>query len=426
MKKGIFLLSIGDELLDGRTQNTNATWFGEQVRLNGISVAEVRCVSDRIEDIVSALKYGEKFPIVISTGGLGPTNDDRTLQAASKAFRKKLASTNESLKHVTDRYKARNLPLTESRLRLTLIPQGSKIIANPTGTAPGVHFKKAKTDFYFLPGPPNECKPMFEKKILPLAKRKVSERKLLHREFWRTFGRGESEVYQRIAPLIDQLEKKYPKTFTFGVHISFPCIDLSFEVWSDGKAKRPTKVEISEACSAISDAIGDLCFTRSRETLPEMMFRYLKEKNLTIAAAESCTGGMLAKLITDFSGSSKVFLGGAITYANSAKEILVQVKRDTLQKHGAVSEEVVKEMAEGIRKKLGADYGIAISGVSGPDGGTAEKPVGTICLAISGPRGTKTLRQSILAGKGNRDQNRVIAVHMALDLLRGEILSIQN
>lgn len=417
MKKGIFLLSVGDELLDGRTQNTNASWLGEQLRLAGLAVSEIRCVSDRIEDIVAALKAAAAYPAVIVTGGLGPTNDDRTLQGAAKAFRRKLGQTKASLAHVKSRYEARGLPLTEARLRMALIPKGGEVLENRNGTAPGVALNINKTNFYFLPGPPNECRPIFEKEILPDLRKKG--RKLALRKFWRTFGRGESDVYQRVASAVENFEKKYPATFAFGVHISFPYIDLTLEVW-EGK-KKPTKKEITALSGLIDKQVGELCFSRDRISLADAVAALLLEKKLTVATAESCTGGLLGKIFTDRPGSSAYYWGGVVSYDNSAKEILLGVNRSTLERHGAVSAETVKEMADAIRRQLKTDYALAISGVAGPGGGSAEKPVGTVHVALSSKAGTKTAHQVILNGKGSRDQNRVIATNLALDLLRNAL-----
>jgi nicotinamide-nucleotide amidase len=416
MRKGIFLLSVGDELLDGRTLNTNASWLGEQLRLAGISVGEIRCVSDRVEDISAALKVASRASTVIVTGGLGPTNDDRTLAGAAKAFHRKLTETKESLRHVQARYEARGLPLTETRRRLALLPKGAAVIGNPTGTAPGAKLKINKTNFYFLPGPPNECRPMFEESVLPALK---PEKKLLRRRIWRTFGRGESDVYQRIAPEIAAMEKKYPSSFVFGVHISFPYIDLTLEVWES--RKKPGPAEIKKLEKLIDKKVGSLCFSHERISLPEAVAAILLERKLTLSTAESCTGGLLGKLLTDLPGSSAYYWGGVVSYANSAKEPLLGVKRSTLERHGAVSAETVSEMAEAVRRQLQTDFSLAISGIAGPGGGTPEKPVGTIHVALSSKAGTKTMHQVILYGKASRDQNRIIAANLALDLLRNAL-----
>ncbi len=422
IKQGLFLLSVGDELLDGRTTNTNASWLGEQLRLTGLPVAEIRCVSDRIEDIAEALTAARAFPAVVVTGGLGPTNDDRTMQAAAQAFHLPLEASPASIRHVRERYLARKLELTEARSRLALLPKGAVVIDNPTGTAPGADLQINKTSFYFLPGPPTECQPMFTATVLPALQKKIKGQKLLRRDFWRTFGAGESDVYQRVAPLVKVLEERHPRTISFGVHISFPCVDLTLEVWDIEGEKRPNKAEIDQASELISKAVEELCFTRQRETLPEVVSALLRKQKLTVACAESCTGGLVAKLLTDLPGSSAFFQGGVVAYANKTKEIYLGVRKATLQKHGAVSEAAVTEMAQSIRKKLKTDYALALSGISGPTGGSKRKPVGTIYVALSQQKETKTLHRLILGGKCSRDQHRVIAAHLALNLLRAEIL----
>lgn len=423
-RQGILFLSIGDEILDGRTQNTNASYFGEQCRLNGIPVAEVRAIADDLPEIIRTLQEAQNYKIVVATGGLGPTNDDRTMEGAALAFKKKLSQTKAAFAHVKKCYEARGLPLTPERLRLAQVLPNSKIIQNPTGSAPGVHYKHKNTEYFFLPGPPNECRPMFMQGILPLAKKSLISKKLARREFWRTFGKGESDAFAEISPLVKELEKKYPQSITFGVHISFPCVDFTLEVWKIPGAKTPTNKEIDTITNTIQEKLGRICFTRERETLPEYIVKLLKEKNLTLSTAESCTGGLLGKVITDISGSSSIYKGGVVTYANEAKEILLHV--NSIAKHGAVSHQTAAQMAHQIRSRLNADYSLALSGVSGPTGGTPEKPVGTIYVALSNKRETKTMHQVILNSRGSRDQNRVIAMHLALDALRTEILGLQD
>lgn len=419
---GVFLLTIGDEILDGRIQNTNASWFGERFRLAGIPVSESRSVPDRAPVIAAALRDAAAYPIILVTGGLGPTNDDRTLEGAGLAFRLPLVETAASLRHVRSRYRSRGLPLTPARRKMTLVPRGAEVLANPAGTAPGLRLRACGSDFFFLPGPPPECRPMFEKHVLPRAKRLLHGRRLLRRELWRTFGRGESEIYGRVELIIEALERRFPESVAFGVHISFPYIDVTLEAREAPGGKRPSLREMDEAAGRVSAALGGLCFSRERESLAEVVARLLVKERKNVCAAESCTGGLLGKLLTDIPGSSSYFLGGAITYANSAKEALLGVNKLTLQSRGAVSGEAAREMAEGARRKLGADFALAISGVAGPGGGTPSKPVGTIYVALSTGGRTRILHQVILQGQGSRDQNRVVAAHLALDALRAELL----
>ncbi|MGZ3653151.1 MAG: CinA family nicotinamide mononucleotide deamidase-related protein [Bdellovibrionota bacterium] len=423
---GVFLLTVGDEILDGRIQNTNASWFGEQLRVAGIPVSESRSVPDQVKAIAAALRDGAAYPLVIVTGGLGPTNDDRTLESAAAAFKAPLAQTKASLQHIRSRYQARGVPLTPTRLKMALIPKGAKIISNPVGTAPGVHLRAKGADFFFLPGPPGECRPMFERNVLPLAKRALRSRRLLRREFWRTFGRGEGDVYARVSSIVEALEQRFPESVNFGVHISFPYIDLTFEVRDTARGKRPAPRELEAACKDITRALGTLCFSRERESLADAVAKILKQDRLSVATAESCTGGLLGKLLTDTPGSSAYFVGGVVSYANSAKEVLLGINKKTLQQGGAVSEACVRGMAEGIRRKLGADIALAISGVAGPGGGTETKPLGTTYVALSTRERTRTMHQVILNGQGSREQNRVLAAHLALDALRTELLGFHE
>jgi nicotinamide-nucleotide amidase len=425
-KKEVLLLSIGDELLDGRTQNTNASWFGEQFRLNGIKVTEVRCVSDDLPEIVAALKAGSKFSFVIATGGLGPTNDDRTLQGAAKAFRLPLARTKASFEHIRSRYEARKVELTAARLRLALVPKGSKILQNPTGTAPGVQLRVSGTEFFFLPGPPHECRPMFEKDILPLAKRKLAGRKLVRREFWRTFGRGEGDIYSSVKPVIDALEQKYPEAIRFGVHINFPYVDLTLEHWKTPGGKNPGESELDSAVKDIGRALGMLCFTRERETMPEVLVKILQHLKVTLATAESCTGGLVGKLLTDIPGTSSIYVGGVIAYANEVKVGLLGVRPETLESVGAVSEQAAFQMAEGARERFGSTFALSLTGISGPGGATPTKPVGTLYVALSDEQGSQTMHHVILGSKGSREQNRIIAAHLAFDALRRRILGVSK
>jgi nicotinamide-nucleotide amidase len=417
---------VGDEILDGRIQNTNAAWFGEQLRLSGIPVSESRSVPDQIPAIATALREGARHPVVLVTGGLGPTNDDRTLEGAAAAFRLPLAETKDSLRHIRSRYQARQLPLTPPRLKMALIPKGARVLNNANGTAPGLQLSIKGAEIFFLPGPPNECRPLFERHVLPLAKKALQDRKIQRREFWRTFGRGESDVYQRVSSIVEALEQRFPDLVNFGVHISFPYIDLTLEVRSGSGKKRASPKEIEAACKDIDRALGFLCFSRERETLAEAVARLLKQEKQTVASAESCTGGLLGKMLTDAPGSSEFYFGGVVSYANEAKEILLGLNKKILQQHGAVSEAAVRTMAESIRRKLGTDFALAISGVAGPGGGSDAKPVGTTYVALSSKERTRTMHQVIFHGQGSRDQNRVIAAHLALDALRTELLGFHE
>ena len=422
MENAALLLNIGNELLDGRTLNSNAQYFGEQLRLRGAAIGRVITVSDNLGDIADALEEAKKFKVVLVTGGLGPTNDDRTAEAVATTFARPLKEHKKALQHVSSSYRTRGLPLTANRRKLASLPEGASLIPNKYGTAPGFSIQEGSCTFYFLPGVPSECRPVFKELLLPKIARSLAQKKCIERHFWRTFGKGESTVYSLIEKYTRPLEKKYPHSFQLGVHITFPCIDLTVESWRVPGKKSPSKAEIKRLKMQIDRAVEKITFTTENKTLPEVVVALLKKHKITLATAESCTGGLVGKVLTDISGSSEVYLGGVISYANTAKETLLKVKRNTIRSFGAVSKETVLEMASGARQILGAQYGVALSGISGPTGGTKNKPVGTIYVSVVSPHGAQTTHQVILSSKGSRDQNRIIAMHLALDALRTQIL----
>lgn len=417
-KPGLFLISVGDELLDGRTPNTNASFFGDKCREAGIQVAEIRTVSDRPEDIIRALKDANAYAMVFLTGGLGPTNDDRTSEAAAKAFRLPWQMNKAAEKIIREKYAKRNVEITPIRLRQARLPKGAKLLPNPNGIAPAFSCVFKGTNYFFAPGVPSECRPIFIDKIIPIAAKKLGHKKLLRRDFWRTFGAGESDIYQKISPIVDTLEKKFPASVVVGVHISFPCVDISLEYWQMAGEAKPSKTEQEKIEAEISKVLGDLCFTRERKTLVEVVAAELEKNSATLATAESCTGGWVGKLLTDLPGASAFYLGSVVSYANSAKTKILNVSEKSLQNQGAVSDAVVREMAENSRKLFGTTYAIALSGISGPSGGTSAKPVGTIHVALAGPQRTDSVHQVIFGGQLSREQNRFISAHLALNLLR--------
>lgn len=417
-RPGLFLISIGDELLDGRTANTNATYFGELCRQAGVPVAEIRTVGDKETEIARALRDASAFSLVFVTGGLGPTNDDRTAASAALAFGRLRVPHPAALRRVRAHYKARGVKINKIRLSQAHLPEGAEILPNPTGIAPPFRLRWSGTDYYFAPGVPGECRPLFRERVLPVAQARFASRKLKRRLFWRCFGAGESEIYRLVAPAVKRLEKRYPRTLTIGVHITFPYIDITLESWSAKSEKPPAAAVLRVAEKEISRRLGDYVFSRERESMAETVFRALKRKRATLSTAESCTGGWVGKLLTDIPGSSAVYEGGVVSYADAAKQSLLGLEHATLRREGAVSRRVARAMAEAIRKRLGTTYALALTGISGPGGGSKAKPVGTIHIALAGPRQTKTLHQVIFGGQLGREQNRLISAHLALNLLR--------
>jgi nicotinamide-nucleotide amidase len=419
LKSGVLVLTIGNELLDGRTVNTNAAYFGQKFGERGISVQAAKSISDDPDEIKEALLDAKQFKIIIVSGGLGPTNDDCTAAAAALAFSCPLVATAASVAHVRARYKARGKQVNKIRLKQSLLPKGAKLLVNARGTAPGFSIKIGSSHYYFLPGVPSECRPMFESLVLPFIK---SSKTCHVRQVWRLFGLGEGDIYAKIKTQVRHLEKKYPESFRFGMHIAFPGVDLSLEIWRAQGIAEPSEAELDQLRQKIESSLRSFIFARTRTSLAEVVLQMLRERGLTLATAESCTGGMVGQALTDIAGSSDVFWGGVVSYSNAAKEKFLHVKPATLRRVGAVSEATAQEMAEGVRRISGADFGIALTGISGPGGGTSDKPVGTLYVSIAGTRVTKTLHRVLGSSLWSRNQNRTFAVHFALDSLRQELL----
>jgi nicotinamide-nucleotide amidase len=414
----VLLLSVGDEILDGRILNSNAQWMGDQLRSLRVPVREIRSISDKPEHIRKTLLEAGKFKLVVATGGLGPTNDDRTMSTAAAAFKLPLVLNAKALSLVRRQYQKRSLELTESRRKLAFLPKGAKVLMNQVGTAPGALIVWGSTTFIFLPGPPNECHPMFTRFVTPIAKKLCSGRKLVARKTWRLFGKGESDIYQAISPEISELEKKFPDSFQFGIHINFPCIDLTLETWRIGSKAIPTARDLRSLLEKIESQLGSLLISRKKESLAEVVMNLLKERGATLSLAESCTGGWVGKILTDIPGSSQVLLGGVVAYANSAKEKTLGVSPEILRGKGAVSGETAQAMAEGALSLFRSTYALALSGVSGPGGGSEKKPVGTLQIGLAGPSGSFSEHHWVLKGAGTREQNRLVSVYLALDALR--------
>lgn len=421
----IAILNIGNEVLDGRTVNTNATFFAEAIHRNGFNVTEIRVVPDEFPAIARALKDLLSYDFVIATGGLGPTDDDLTAKAVAKAFHQPTVLAKAGVAAIRAQLKTLNLPYTEIQERQAILPKKARVLKNTWGIAPGFEVKQGKTRFFFMPGVPRECRPMFEHFVLPVIKKTKTKQKLLRTELWRCFGRREADLFSDIADLVEPFTKKFGLNFDFSSQIPFPVCDIRVEFWQNRDPKNlaiPSKREMDDFTAAISERLGSFVYARDRRSLVQVVIEALRAQGATLAVSESCTGGMLGQMITDISGCSDVFLGGAINYANSAKEILAGVPNAILRQHGAVSAETAEALSSGIRERLRADFALSLTGVSGPGGGTAAKPVGTIFVGLSSPYSTKTVHLLIKNGRGDRLQNRSYASHLALDMLRQTLI----
>ncbi|HTG80814.1 MAG TPA: competence/damage-inducible protein A [Geobacteraceae bacterium] len=411
----IATLSIGDELLCGEVADTNAARIGERLYRRGLKVQRHMTVGDQELDIVEALlALAEKSDVVIVTGGLGPTVDDVTARAAAKATGRRLVLNEEALAHV--RLFAGKLgkgfhPLNEKE---ALIPASATLIPNPTGTACGFHLVHNGRALFFMPGVPSEMARMLEETVLPAIEARRTEKTSLATKVLKVFGPSEAEVDELLKGV---LAPDAGVTVAFGV--DFPEVHVKLR--AEGNTDQATEAVLKSASVAVRQKLKGHIFGEDDDTLDVVVARMLRQKGVTLSLAESCTGGLVAKRITDLPGSSDYFIEGAVTYADAAKVRILGVPPRTLEEHGAVSSETAMAMAKGVRKGSGSDLGLAITGIAGPSGGSEEKPVGTVFIALASRTGchAKGYRFS-----GSRDEIRMITACMALEWLRRHLISL--
>ena len=409
------ILCVGTELLLGDIVNTNAAYLSRKLAELGISVYHQSVVGDNPERLKKALfEAAGRCDLIITSGGLGPTYDDLTKETIAEFFGKSLVRNEEVLADITSYFAETGRIMTENNKKQADIPEGALVIKNDYGTAPGVIIEDEEREItaIMLPGPPRELEPMFLYEAMPyLMKRSGSV--LVSRNI-NIFGMGESSVENILRPLMENASNPTIAPY---------CKEGEVRLRITAKAENSEKAY--EMCSEVvekilSTEVGAAVYGIDTDSIEAELVRRLKESGKTFASAESCTGGLIAKRITDISGSSAVFLGGCVTYANSAKEKLIGVSHDTLEKYGAVSEDVAIQMARGARKALGADIAISTTGIAGPDGGSPEKPVGTVWVGISSEKGDRAVLLR-LSPRRERSYIRTLAASNALFLALGEI-----
>lgn len=376
------IISIGDELLIGQVINTNASWMAEQLNLIGIKVKQVTTISDEREHILYSLAEAtQRANIVLITGGLGPTNDDITKQTLCEYFGTHLIFDEASYKNIQSLFALRDFKVTELNRKQAEVPANCQPITNSNGTAPGMWFEKDGVIYVSLPGVPFEMKPMMTDFVLPELSKRFTDGAIVHKTIL-TQGMGESFL----AAKIRHWEAALPAYIKLA-YLPQPGI-VRLRLTAIGTDKEALVSEVEKQTLALQQIIPGLIFGYGDDTLEQVVGRLLKQKQQSLATAESCTGGYVAHMITNVPGSSAYFKGSVVAYANEIKEKLLNVKPETLQQYGAVSEACVTEMAENARRIFGTDYAIATSGIAGPDGGTDEKPVGTTWIAIATPANT--------------------------------------
>ncbi len=406
------IIAVGSELLTPDRLDTNSLFLTQELNRLGIEVARKTIVGDDRQLLSDAFRGAlERVELVIASGGLGPTEDDVTRETVAELLGRKLQRNDEILRAIEARFRSFKREMPAINVRQAMVPEGAEPLDNPRGTAPGLWIEDRGRLIALLPGPPRELKPMFLEKIVPRLERRVSAVRMFHREL-RVAGMGESHVEQRIAPIY----KRYSEVNT--TILAAPGeIQIHLRTWT-GDAKHAEKT-INELTESIQLALGERIFTTEGQSMEEVVAQLLTLNNATIAAAESCTGGLLAQRLTTIAGSSSFFLGGVVCYSNELKTAWADVPAETIQANGAVSADVAVALAEGIRRRAGSTLGVGITGIAGPGGGSEEKPVGTVHIALASANGVKQLGRIY---PGDREAIRWQASQIALDMVRVHFL----
>lgn len=408
------VITIGDEILFGQITDTNTQWIGTELTNIGIRPIRKSSVGDTEAAILEVLAEAEsRADIILITGGLGPTKDDITKTTMCKYFDTELVINEHALEIITSFFVKRGRPMTELNRQQAALPKACTYIANYWGTAPGMWFERNGKVFISMPGVPFEMKNLMTNAILPKLKA-FFETPVIQHKMMRTVGIGESFLAERIEAWEDAL----PPHIRLAYLPSFGQVKL--RLTATGTDAEQLKVENQAQVDKVLPLIQEFVFGFDDDEMETVVGRLLKERGETLATAESCTGGYVSHLITKVPGSSQYFIGGVVSYSNEVKINQLGVKPETLAEFGAVSEATVIEMSEGVRQRLGTTYGVAASGIAGPDGGSEEKPVGTIWIACAGPSGTVT--QKLQLGKF-REQNIQYTGIYLLNLLRKQILA---
>lgn len=407
------IITIGDELLIGQVIDTNSAWIAQQLNKIGIAIKNRISVGDDADEIWNALDIETKVSeVVLITGGLGPTSDDITKPLLCKYFNGKMIVDEAALQNVKRLFeKVYHKPVTEVNLKQAEVPDVCEVIQNKRGSAPGMLFHKGKTIFISMPGVPYEMQGIMED-LIPYLEKKYSLPEIIHRTIL-TAGIGESAI----AEILTDFEKQLPQEIRLAYLPNYGMVRL--RLTTSGFEKIKTEKAINDQFFKLRELVKDYIVTDVDENMQEVLGKILLQINKTVSTAESCTGGAIASLITSVPGSSIYYKGSIVSYSNNIKESLLDVKKETLEKYGAVSEETVREMLSGLLQKTNTDYGIAVSGIMGPDGGTPDKPVGTVWVAV----GNKEKQNvQILKQRFERKKNIEVTSVMALNMMRKFVL----
>lgn len=411
------IITIGDEILIGQIVDTNSAFIAQKLNAIGIQVKQISSVSDDSQHILKALAEAhQRADIILITGGLGPTKDDITKKTLAEYFGVGLIENKDALQNVERifrRLRGVSEPLLEVNRQQALVPENCEVILNANGTAPGMWFNHESTVYVSMPGVPHEMMYMMEDSVIPKLKAGYSLPFIIHKTIL-TVGEGESYLAEKIA----DIESGLPSYIKLAYLPKLGQVRLRLSGYGEDEVSLKSEVELF--AGRIIERVGRSVIAQEDITLEKAILNYMAEKELTLSTAESCTGGYIAHLITQHAGSSKVFFGGAVSYSYELKESVLGVKNETLWQYGAVSQETVTEMVEGALLNFKSDYAVAVTGIAGPDGGTSEKPVGTVWIGVANAQKTITKKFQFGSKRMQNIERTAIAALNMLHLLLEE------
>lgn len=413
------IISIGDEVLIGQVVNTNAAWLGKQLVLLGIPAARIITVPDDEREILAEFKTAfRNYDVIVVTGGLGPTHDDITVKTVAKFFKSKYVLNEKVLKHVKSVFARRNIPMPAVNVGQALVPEIATVLENKTGTAPGLLIDKAGKVFCVMPGVPYEMKYISKTGLFPYLEKKYRKKitRVIQQKTLHTIGIGESLLAERLG----DINKIVRKGKDFEVKLAFlpSNYEVRLRITAIAKSTARAKLLLLQAEKLITKKAGSYIYSTEEGSIESTVGKILKRKKLTISCAESCTGGLLASKLTDIPGSSAYVMDAIVSYSDEAKHRLLGVKKETIKKFGAVSEQTAIEMAKGIRKRSGTDIGISTTGIAGPTGARKDKPVGLVWIGYCDKK--TTFAKKFIFTK-DRLRNKDIMSKMALEMVRRQL-----
>jgi nicotinamide-nucleotide amidase len=411
------ILTIGDELLRGEIVDSNKSFLSERLLRIDVEPRYHTSVRDDPADMTDAFRRAaRRSAVVLVSGGLGPTRDDLTVEVLAETFGRKLRLHEPSLAAIEAFFARFGRVMAENNRKQAFLPEGAEVLPNPIGTAPGCMLEAEGAVFFCMPGVPGELMRMMDEEVLPRLAARIGPAggTVVRATLLRTFGMGESNLDAELADLARD------EHVSLGFRTAFP--DNYLRPVARGATEAEAQAHLDRVCAAIEARLGPLVYGRDAETLEQVTGRLLAERGMTVAVAESCTGGLLGARLTAVPGSSRYFLGGVVAYANSAKQALLGVSEALLAEHGAVSEPVARAMAEGVRKRFGADLALSTTGISGPEGGSEEKPVGLVWIGFASARGSEA--QEMLL-PFDRERHRMLTTQIALDWVRRTLLGVE-